>query len=82
MYIDESFTYLRRVTNILTLKTMTRNGSHLIGHPGPNTPTCRCSTDTEHPVEDDGQIHNNIKMDCEKFSPQQKKRLRLSQLWC
>lgn len=47
-----------RVTEILTLKTKTRDGPHLIGHPGPNTPTCRCGTDTEHPVEGDGQIQH------------------------
>lgn len=72
--------YLMRVTEILTLKTKTRDGPPQIGHPGPNTPTCRCGTDTELPVEDGGQIHNNIKMDSDKFSQQQKKLLFLNQL--
>lgn len=69
-----------RVTEILTLKTKTRDGPRLIGHPGPNTPTCRCGTDTEHPVEDGWQIQNNIKMDSDKFSQQQKKLVLLNQL--
>lgn len=58
-----------RVTKILTFKILTLNGSHLIDHSGPNTPTCRCSKDTEHPVVDDGQIHNHIKMDSGKVPP-------------